>query len=372
MKRIVSQLLLDTLCLADRGTITVDGWARVDADGLLALVHYEGAELWLSRRLQQRGITLPDDLRTALRGAVRATTLNNMRIDEQTVAVTSLLTSADLPWALIKGQARRAATDRYPMADARPVSDVDLLVPTTRVDEAWALLRKTGFRRVYEEGDVDFIVTHHLPALIDDSNVSVELHRTFNASVQPQEAWRRATDQANAVSWSGISTTVPNATELFWQALTHGVADSDGGLFLRTFLNVSIILASAEPIQWTVIEERLAANEVLDNETGNVVARERLCQWLNIASMLAGVPVPRALQPQRHVDISTILAWRGTVLRSSLSRRVKRRLLGEMVRLELGLPFTRVWGKPTVLRRLRAYVTSAIWRTCYRIWRAQA
>ena len=372
MKRATAQLLLDTLCLRNDSRVSTHAWTAADTSELLALVRHEGAEIWLSRRLQQRGVVLPDAFREALRIAVKATTLTNMRIDAQTTAVTSMLTAARMPWRLIKGQARRAAEDRYPMANARPISDVDLLVHDAHVDAAWALLRERGFKRIYEEGEVDWVVTHHLPALIDETNVSVELHRTFNDSVPPAEAWRRSTEHPDAVSWSGIETTVPNATELLWQALTHGVADGDNGFYLRTFLNVSSILASDESIDWGVVEARVTANEVRDSETHEVVPHERLCQWLDIAATLAGVAVPTSLRPTHTADVSTILAWRATVLATSRSRRVKQRLLGEIVRFELGLPFTKVWGTSTFVRRVRARVSATLWRTCYRLWRVSA
>ena len=123
-----------------------EAWRRADWRGLPHLLRYEGAHVWLYRRVQQLGVTLPEEFRSSLRAMVHQTSVDTMRIDAQTVAVTSMLNAASIPWALMKGQARRAAATRYPFADARGVSDVDLLLPATQVDAAWDLLcRQHGF-----------------------------------------------------------------------------------------------------------------------------------------------------------------------------------------------------------------------------------
>ena len=342
-------------------------WASADVSGLIALLQYEGADLWFSRRLQQLGVAMPDPFKSALRASVRATVHRNMRIDAQTLAVTAMLTAADVPWMLIKGQARRAAELRYPMANARPIADVDLLVANAQIDAAWEMLCARGFKRIYEEGEVDWVVHHHLPTVIDDSGVSVELHRTFNDSISPDEAWRRATDGADTVSWTGYAVRVPNATELVWQALSHGAADGDRGYYLRTFLSVAAVLAEVPHVDWPVIEARIAANEVMDNETGDLVDPERVYRWLFIAAGFSGTEVPPSLRPKRPATLADLLTWRGRVLASSQSARIKERLLNEAVRFELGIapaPYARQAGP---LRRVRAVCSSALWRTCYRI-----
>ena len=204
-------LLLDTLRLRG-GLSDVEVQARWNATelrDLARLVVFEGADVWLSRRLRQRGVLVPAAFREQLKAAVRETAVLNMRIDAQAVAVISRLTAAAIPYALIKGQARRAAASLYPFADARPVSDVDLLLPESQADEAWTLLCRNGFRRIYDDTD-EWSADHHRPVLIDDSGVAVELHTTTSMSVSPAEAWRRATDNADVVLWTGVPTSVPS------------------------------------------------------------------------------------------------------------------------------------------------------------------
>ena len=359
-------LLLDTLRL--RGGLSDDEvqarWNATELRDLARLVVFEGADVWLSRRLRQRGVIVPAAFREQLKAAVRETTVLNMRIDAQAVAVISRLTAAAIPCALIKGQARRAAASLYPFADARPVSDVDLLLPESQADEAWTLLCRNGFRRIYDDTD-EWSADHHRPVLIDDSGVAVELHTTTSMSVSPAEAWRRATDNADVVLWTGVPTSVPNATELIWQALSHGVADGGRGYFLKTFLSIAAILSESPPIDWALIHARVSSTEVIDNESQRPVAPERIRRFLFLASSLAGTEIPRALLPDTSVDLRTLLAWRLRVLPARFGRAITERLLEESLRAEALMPMTAWTPRRGLLRALRRRSSSAIARLVY-------
>ncbi|MEO7363113.1 MAG: nucleotidyltransferase family protein, partial [Gemmatimonadaceae bacterium] len=124
----------DTPALPD--VMSVSEWNTANLEGLLPLLAFEGAQLWLYRRIQQLKLPVPDSLKSELRAAVTRSAVINMRIDEQTVVVTTLLRKHGIAYSLLKGQARRAAAILYPFADARTVSDVDLLVPEPDADRA--------------------------------------------------------------------------------------------------------------------------------------------------------------------------------------------------------------------------------------------
>ena len=372
MKRAAVALLLDTLQLRSDLTPDVAGarWRTVDTRGLLALLQHEGAEVWLYKRLRQLRVELDGVSQHALRTAVHVTSLNNMRIDGQTLAVAAHLDRASIPWALFKGQARRAAESRYPFASARGVTDVDLLVPEALADEAWALLCDRGFRRLITE-PVPWTADHHRPALIDDANVCVELHTTTCMSVPADEAWRRATAHADIVEWNGAPTRVPNATELVWQALSHAVADGVRGFSLRGFLNIAAILAESPLLDWPLIATRIDADEIVGNDTSRPVARERVRESLAIAARLAGTSLDAAVQPKREVDLVPLLQWRGWALSLRLGRATRERLLEEALRHEAGLPLTpnSVYAVHR-LHHVRRRSSSVVARVAYVSWRA--
>lgn len=363
-------LLLRTLRLRGDGSGSQAeiNWNSADISGLLPLLSFEGAELWLYRRVQQSRIAIPDALRAELRSAVHRASVVNMRIDAQTVAVTTLLSDHGIAWSLLKGQARRAAASRYTFADARTVSDVDLLVPDADADRAWELLCANGFRRVIE-GPVDWKADHHRPTLIDASNVAVELHTTTAMSVQPAEAWRRATERNDQVEWNGLSVGVPNATELVWQALAHGVADGAGGYKLKAFLSVASVLAAQPTVDWDVIASRIKSDEVLDNETEQPVLRLRVLRFLAVASDLAGATIPSSLLPPAPVGIVPLLLWRARTLASSFGRATRERLLEEGTRVEALLPLTPFVPRVGTLRNARRRSASIAARLAYLTWR---
>lgn len=345
-------------------------WSAADLEGLLPLLVFEGAELWMYRRVQQSKLPIPDALKAELRAAVTRNSVINMRIDEQTASVTSLLSRNGIAFSLLKGQARRAAAKLYPFADARTVSDVDLLVPESEADRAWQLLCDNGFRRVVE-GEVDWKADHHRPTLIDASNVAVELHTTTAMSVTPAEAWRRATENADRVEWNGLAVTVPNATELVWQALASGAADGAGGYRLKAFLSLASVLTVQPAIDWTVIARRLSADEVINNETEALINPQSLRRFLDVSATLAGVSVPSAVAPRVRANLGPLLLWRSQMLTSSMGRAARDRLLEESTRVETQLPLTPFVPRVGVLKNVRRRSASIAARLAYHVWRVR-
>ena len=366
-------VLLDTLRLrggAEAASLR-ERWAQVPTKGLRALAEYEGVALWLHRRLQEIGAAPSASFREKLRRAAMRSGADNARIDAQALAVLTRLESAGFRCLLIKGQARRAAVARYPYADARPLSDVDLLVPEPEADAAWTLLCETGFRRVYEE-PVDWTADHHRPTIIDDSEVSVELHTTTGDSVSADEAWRRATTAADEVDWQGRRRLVPNATELLWQALSHAVSDGTRGFRLRTFHSMAVVLASDETIDWTEMSKRLASGEIRAADRRSTARAEHVREILGVAAWLAGVSLPHAFAPRSRPDVARLLLWRARVLSSKRSESVRDRLLDESLRVEAHLPLTPATPGYGVWRGLRRRGASVVARAVYLAWRAGA
>ena len=370
MKRTTAEQLLGALRLIDN-EVTANArvsWTDADIQGVRALLLFEGAELWLYRQVQRGRINVPDALKSDLRTAAHRISVINMRVDAQTIAVTNLLRTESIPWVLMKGQARRAAVAIYPFADARLVSDVDLLLPEAQAKSAWQLLCIQGFRRVFT-GDVAWSADHHLPALIDDSNVSVELHTTTMMSVPPAEAWHRLAENGDEVQWNGIVTHVPNATELVWQALSHGAADASEGYTLKAFLSVAAILAVNDNIDWPLIHGRVWNSETLDAVTQQPVPRELLKNFLDISAGLAGIAVPPVLAARPRARIVPLLVWRAWVLSSSLPKALQGRMLEESTRVEVWQPISPFVSGAGAYRNLRRRISSIIARTAYVLWR---
>ncbi len=366
--------LCQTLTITDRASDAgrwpvATPWADMNTTALLALTKSEGADVWLDRRLRENRTAVPVTIATKLRERMKRAAVLNLRIDEQTVRVGALLTAHDLPWALIKGQARRAAASKYPFANARTVSDVDLLVPQDTAHDAWQLLCTHGFSRLYEESPW-IKADHHLPVISDASGVAVELHTTTMLTVPPTEAWRRATEGSDEVEWQGLAVRVPSATELVWQALAGGAADGVEGFALRALLSVAAILTTQPSIDWELIAARMAAAEVAEVETDRRVGDEQLRRYLDLAAAFAGVEVPAVFRPRTPANIALLLRWRSRLYGSRVPRAVRERLLEEGLRVEASLPLTPWHALIDPFRNTRRRVSSIAARAIYTGWRA--
>jgi hypothetical protein len=362
-------LVLDTLRLRGSGeALNIrQAWSTADVSGLVRLIAYEGGAVWLFRRLKLAEANPLGGFFDELRTAAQHAAVLALRVDAQAASVLGLLRGAGIPVALIKGQARRAAAGLYPYADARGVADVDLLLPEALAKEGWEVLVRNRYEPCYPD-PMPWKVLHHLPALWDENRVAVELHTTTTDSVPATEAWRRATEGSDRVTWNGASVSVPSATELVWQAAAHAVRDGTKGYRLSAFLNVAAVLAEAPPIQWTVIEERIAAEEVRDQDHERAVPAKRLHRWLATAASLAGTTLPPALAKAGRIDLERLLLWNGIIVNSRFGPSVQNRLLEEGARSEAGMPLSPAVPGTGLVHHARRRSTSLVARLLYASW----
>ena len=335
---------------------------------LVPLLALEGAELWLYRRLRTLGVAVHPALGDALRVAAHRDALIGLRVDEETEAVVGVLDGAGIPFALIKGPARRAAASLYPFADARSTSDVDLLVPEARGGEAWAALTAAGYEPV-DPGTTPEDHFHLLP-IWSARRVAVELHTSTSGWVTPAEAWRRATEGADTVEWAGHTLRIGSATELLWHGLTHAFMHGGDGMRLRTFLDGAAILASGRAIDWNVVEERIVSGEARDPETGRIVRPRQLRRWLSTAAILAGAEVPPGIAAAGRYPLARLLRWRALALGAPVGRSARGLLLDEAARHEFGFSFAPILATQSRLNLARRTVASAAARAAYVSWRA--
>jgi hypothetical protein len=108
------------------------------------------------------------------------------------------LTAAGIPVMLLKGAA--LATTVYASFAARPMGDLDVLVPPDKATLAWQLLVDAGWRKEFEGGATFYEGHHHLAALVDPKGLGIilEIHRAILPPTGPflfdeAELWRDAT-----------------------------------------------------------------------------------------------------------------------------------------------------------------------------------
>ena len=385
-----ARLLLDTLRLAPD---TIDAtlaarWARADDTALVTLAKYEGAEIWLARRLRAHGITLGAASADALDAAALRARARTMRADAALESVLEAFRATQVECVLLKSAALRRLTARLPYADARTSADVDVLVSPADGDHALGVLRARGWSlldlaEVVQTGDLAVPAPsergtrraslaaqpkHHLPSVADASGVAIELHLSTGPSVRPMEAWRRAITARVQATVGTHQAWVPTDTWLLVHAVTHALSDTmesaRGGLRLRHWLDGAVLIAGGE-LRWDLIRERV--------ETGELGPSALARSWLWSAATLAGVPLgideigPGDLAP---LPLERLLAWRLHVLaRHAATDRWGQKLLEEGARTEIGLAPELPWKPETWRVRLRRRSAQLAARASYRWWR---
>ncbi|MFQ5705458.1 MAG: nucleotidyltransferase family protein [Gemmatimonadales bacterium] len=340
-------------------------WNAVRLAGLEALVEYEGAEIWLYRRLRAlrvrltsvEGIRFTEWLGTRARKIAAA----DLLVDNQADLVMRSLAQLGVPAVLIKGAARRLMSDRFPLADARVTADVDVLIPHEMCDRVLEGLFQAGYRYQFPT-DRTPDGHYHLRPLVDSNGVRVELHVSTSGAAEPAEAWRRAT--AGGMR-AGADLPVQPATELLWHGLTHALetGGGEGGYRLRYFLDGTSVLAGECPLDWDELARRMDGPEV--------PSRKLAVSWLRTAQWFAGADIPsEILGDIPPFPLRRLLGWRQRVLAQPLlGRALREKALSEATRVEVGLPLTPSAKGRAKIIQLRRRTAAAVVRAGYLGWR---
>jgi hypothetical protein len=367
-------LLMDTLRLGASPDDALGGrWHRADTRDLIALVAYEGAAIWLFRRLRAVGALdlLPAEVSDRLRQQAFESAASRMEIEAEAAAVVTILNQAGVPLILIKGLARCALADRYPYLDARATQDVDLLVPGERIADADAALRADGYVPIVTQKSLEVRGHHHLPPL-HKGWITVELHSSTSIRVPSDVAWSRATDRSEIVEWAGHAVRVSSPTELAWGAAAHAMEDDVAGFRLARFLEVTALASGDAPIEWPVLRERSTTGEAFDADVRVPDQQAVIYNWLGASLSLVvaekrptGAAIP-------DFDLGSLLAWRLAVLRAAprLGRALVDRLLSEGARSLVGLPLEPSPPGASTWGRVRRGVAGRISRAAFGVWLA--
>ncbi len=326
---------------------------------LLSLVEAEGAERWLLRRLVEIGADPDSALVQGLRSRVRAEATRTVRQEEELRRVLALFDQAGIACVLIKGAARLVLARTIPYLDARPTRDIDLLLPPGAAPKAWELLRSQGYQ-------VAPVIPppghHHLPGLVGELRVAVEIHSAVGGTVSPEASWERLGASATVERWAGCDVRIPPPGEVAWHAVVHAIGDGGAGYRLKNLLPVAAIFRSglADSNWWP---ER--TSEVIDRWTGARVGAAALTRWLNAAGWLGG------REPGFPFGLRALLHWETRVTRASrwLGRGLVERALTEAPRVELGFPPEPSWPGDGWVARSRRRLAAALSRRCFRLTR---
>ena len=368
----LTDLLIDTLRLGgtDQPDLT-SRWRVVDTEVLPELVAYEGAAIWLFRRLRVlRALDLlPDHISVRLRQQAFEAAGLRLEVEAEAATAVAILGRAAVPVILIKGIARCALAEHYPYLDARATQDVDLLVPSDRLTRADAALRSEGYVPALPPKPEGAPRHHHLSPL-HRGRITVELHDSTSVRIPPDVAWTRANSGSDVREWAGQMVRLPSATELAWSAIAHAMEDDVAGFRLRRFLEIAALVSSGAAIDWRVFDERCGTDELFNSSAGVVDQRAVADLWMDaVFTLVAREKWPKRPSPPRF-DLEELLAWRLGVLRlrPRIGPQLAGRLLEEGVRTLTGLPLegsppgTSKWGQ------VRRSVAGRVSRVAFSAW----
>ena len=262
---------------------------------LLPLLRYEGAEEWFRRRCLKETGSLFDELRNEAKLAKAV----SLRREEETVRVVTVLERGGFEYVLIKGAARTALGREVPFLDARPSTDIDILMAPHQAEPAFQALIRHG----YQIAKTARPNHHHLDNLVGEMGIGVELHRTTAATVAPATAWQRLGQPGQTVEWQGHTVRVPPLAELAWHQVQHALVEGPYGFRLRHFVPV-VAIAAIGVDGWAEWKARLDLGESIDDQTGMVVPAATGRRWLHAARWLAGD------DGASIAALARVLAWR--------------------------------------------------------------
>jgi hypothetical protein len=369
------RLLLETLQFATPDAASLRArWAEPQVvrrgAAMAAWARWEGAALWLHRRLSDLGILpqLSAALREALQRAAHLAAQAHLAIDAETERVVAALRDAAVESILIKGSARRVLA-RPPLSDTRRTSDVDVLIPVAAAERAWRALRAAAYAPIPgppgtppPRGDMWGASRHHLWPLARPGGAAVELHVSTSWELAPEDAWRRLSASATSHQWRGLALRCPAPTELLWHALTHAEIHDPAGWRLRFWLDAATALALG-PVEWSLIEPRLGTPELPHRDAGR--------RWLQAASTLAGIVLPAALESRDRYPLQRIVQWRLALQATPLlGRALREKLVDESTRAEMGAGLAPPAPGRALSLQLRHRAATVAARLGYIVWRA--
>ncbi|MEA2641256.1 MAG: hypothetical protein QOF51_2650 [Chloroflexota bacterium] len=223
-------------------------WDRFVAEacnhGLAPMVHAGLASL---------NTPFPSEARAALRARAIRDTVHHAALFEPALRSTlGVLGEAGLHPIALKGSA--LAYLAYPKPTYRTLSDIDLLVPFDRLDQAADCLIRNGYQR-YEQSLPDG--HQHLPPFITpDGRFVIELHHHVLAEANPyvldmRGFWARSQQRELA----GVQATVLAPTDILLHVCIHLAFGHRYAFFpLRTFVDILAMTDCArEPLDWDLL-----------------------------------------------------------------------------------------------------------------------
>ncbi|MBV9310925.1 MAG: nucleotidyltransferase family protein, partial [Solirubrobacterales bacterium] len=228
----------------------------------------------LYRNLANSGLDDPDLPR--LKGVYRHVWAANQQLVWRVGTALNALRREGIPTMLLKGAAVGLA--HYRDLGARPMDDIDVLVPPHEAERAIAVLGASGWTLLARIDRARVLRSVHGTLLRQPDGALIDLHwRALPESIGDEDFWSGSL----AVTLGDAATQVPGVTEQLLHSCVHGLRH--GPASLRWIADAEVIVRSAgAEIDWARLVDGAAARRVV----------LRTATALAVLRGLLGSPVP--------------------------------------------------------------------------------
>jgi hypothetical protein len=229
----------------------------------------------------------------------------------------------------------------YPAPDLRPMSDIDVLVPFERREEARAALLELGYQDEAPSylADLPLVSLHHYRLMTHYRRGIVELHYRLlggNVVSDAAEQWLRQQIQITPQGWAALA---PEA-QLLHLCAHHVLAHNDEHMGLVRYLDIDLLLRAA-PVNWDVVLDKAGEYGLLS----------ALHYALEKVITLFDTPIPEAVRSRLHTLAARQPALVGVGDQAATAGRVARLFRGLSFRQQLSFARRLLAPPPAYMRQ---------------------
>lgn len=206
------------------------------------------------RSLETARVEDPDLPR--LRGIYRHAWASNQRLAHPVGLALDSLRSNGIPTMLLKGAAVSLA--HYRDLGARPMDDVDVLVPLHDAERALAMLEAEGWSMLVSIGTSRILRSAHATPIVGPDGAQIDLHwRVLVESARDEDFWSAAAP----AELGGAATLVPGPAEQLLHTCAHAMRHPAASL--RWIADAAVIIrSSGHAMDWGRLLAGVAARGV--------------------------------------------------------------------------------------------------------------
>ena len=242
------QVTLLLACLQADGTVDsgqLEHISFLEWQSMVDLARVQGVLPIICYRLKEKNMReiVPAEIWQQITRKYRRTTLRNMKLLRELHRIVKALDEAEIPVVALKGAYLSSIV--YPDMGLRSMSDLDLLIPSGDVLRAAAIVEAQGyqFTREIDSHDVEFLHLHHLPQMVKEGGLRVEIHGRLTRQDEPWDCdpqiwWQ----EVQTVEINGLAVKVLSPIDLVLHLCIHISYNHRFSIDLKHYYDLVVLL----------------------------------------------------------------------------------------------------------------------------------